>query len=632
MRAVVLTLAAALQTAAHQTWTEKLDELTAKQQFSNGKHFSALAINTGGRQFGTQVWWKEASAFQCAETAATTLPGDWGSCHAAAEQGACKSTEFSISEICCKTCCAKHGDAFDSTMEKAFGPGATCKQAGEKGYCTKNHEIKRLCCKSCEPHIAAAAEAAQNQKISDRDPHQTSTGRGIFDNKNAMAAAAFAHLKKHGKNTDLKAPTSTEGTVWWKLPNAFKCDETAATEVPKWGSCASAKAQGGCTSTEFSIKTICCKSCCTRDLSDAEMQRFFQGDTHASCSAAAKAGLCTKDHNIKTMCCKTCQGLDTPNNKPVFHTTAGGRKVEHLHFDVNPPPPLHAKTTDFAVHAKQPEAPVHASNVHSPTACKDSTPEAMEKLIGKGANCPHAKSQGACKHAQIAELCCESCGAVTKPGGALGTCSDMPDVKLKEALGTTQDVSCRHAGAQGGCVDAKVAKSCCQTCTKAASTPASTTNTCTDAPDTEMVAKFQSNDATCPDAANAGACKHAEIAKMCCASCKGPTSCKDATDAEMVAKFASNDASCPDAVKAGACKHAEIAAMCCASCKKASAPAVASPPSASPPSTTNTCTDASPSEMVAKFQSNDASCPGAARAGACKHEAIAKMCCVSCRG
>jgi hypothetical protein len=300
----------------HKSWTEKLDELTLKQQFSNGKHFSTiavtpkLAIDTGGVKFGSQVWWKEPAAYQCNEKPGTQLPGDWGSCAQAAAVNACVDTEFSIKEICCKTCCDKHGDASDMQMALAFGKGATCKGVGEAGYCTKNHEVKRMCCKSCASHIAAANKAVV--KMSDKvkkNPKGVSTGRGIFANKKAMINAALGHHLLHGDNKNLKAPPSTKGTVWWKLPSAFKCYERFDTTVPKWGTCADAVKQGGCTSTEFSIRTICCKSCCVRDMSDRHMQKMFSGDTHASCKAAAAAGLCKKDHNIKIMCCKTCQAL-----------------------------------------------------------------------------------------------------------------------------------------------------------------------------------------------------------------------------------------------------------------------------------------------------------------------------------
>ena len=44
-------------------------------------------------------------------------------------------------------------------------------------------------------------------------------------------AAALKFLKEHGKNSDHKPAPSTEGTVWWKLPSAFKCSETPATLV-----------------------------------------------------------------------------------------------------------------------------------------------------------------------------------------------------------------------------------------------------------------------------------------------------------------------------------------------------------------------------------------------------------------
>merc|ERR1711998_488394 len=208
-----------------------------------------------------------------------------------------------------------------------------------------------------------------------------------------------------------------------------------------------------------------------------------------------------------------------------------------------------------------------------------------------------------------------------KPGGALGTCSDMPDVKLKEALNVNQDVSCRHAVSQGACADAKVKALCCQSCTVAATTPAGASTTCQDVADSVMQEKFGSTEASCPDAANAGACQHAEIAGMCCASCQGRTAPAPVAPApvaqapEMVAKFESNDASCPDAAKAGACKHQAIADMCCASCKG---------------HTSTTCQDAADSAMQEKFGSNGASCSDAANAGACDHAEIADMCCASC--
>lgn len=241
------------------------------------------------------AWWKLKSAFLCRETKHTEVP-KWGTCPQAKAQGGCTSTEFSIKTICCRTCC--DGDAPNALMRRKFGKGASCKALAAKGMCTKDHDVNKMCCKTCPQYVHKAIAEEKNAPLV-----KVSDGRG-----GDRTARAKDLLKTFGKAIKVETPPDKEGKVWWKLPEAFVCHETPATEVPKWGSCAQADALGGCESTEFSIKELCCKTCCKGDAPDALLRKHF-GDDRASCKSAVEAGYCTKNHDIKNLCCKSCQDL-----------------------------------------------------------------------------------------------------------------------------------------------------------------------------------------------------------------------------------------------------------------------------------------------------------------------------------
>merc|ERR1712227_536026 len=130
-------------------------------------------------------------------------------------------------------------------MRKKFGKGASCKAAAKQGYCTMNHKVNQMCCKTCPQLVRKAIDKekkAPKVKVSD--------GR----NRSRGWKTAKKLLKTFGKAIKVETPPDTEGKVWWKLPEAMVCHETPTTEVPKWGTCANAASQGGCESTAFSIK------------------------------------------------------------------------------------------------------------------------------------------------------------------------------------------------------------------------------------------------------------------------------------------------------------------------------------------------------------------------------------------
>lgn len=453
---VALALSASVAAQASLTWTESLEV----QSLSN-------------------VWWKETSAFVCHEGPKTEVP-KWGTCKQAVAAGGCTKTDFSVREICCKSCCV--GDASDMTMVRTFGPGASCKAAGEKGYCTKNHDIKHMCCKTCPQHISAAVAAEQQKKAF--DPRKVKTGSAFEkfgegnSKSNNMMDFAKALLKKHGKNVDATTPPNTIGTVWWKLPSAFKCQETPKTVVPKWGSCPDAAAQGGCTSTDFSIQELCCRTCCLKDKSDADMQEAF--GPGASCKAAGKKGYCTKNHDIKRMCCKTCQ----QKIQDEFGEDSAWKSM----WDV-------------------PKKPAASQGV-----CGEATNAQMEQMMGvKGVSCANAKSHGACQHDAIQKVCCKTC-STAKAGGSGATsgtgvsCADVTAQEMEKTMGQ-KGVSCRDAARQGACKHDKIKSMCCKSCMcKADATVAA-------------MEKAFAKGANCPHAAENGACKNPKIKAMCCKSC-----------------------------------------------------------------------------------------------------------------
>jgi hypothetical protein len=251
----------------------------------------------------------------------------------------------------------------------------------------------------------------------------------------------------------------------------------------------------------------------------------------------------------------------------------------------------------------------------------------MEKIIGKaGASCAEAAKVGACKHDAVAKMCCSSCKNPPKP-----VCKDA-SAEVMAAKMERPGANCADAVKIGACKHKVIADMCCESC-RSASPPAAS---CKDTDAAILATKMKIPGASCPDAASKGACKHKAISDMCCESCKphdGPApapsppiadpSCKDTSAAQMEKMMKKEGASCPHAASVGACKHDEIKKICCESCKGKFAPAA---PPAGPP----VCIDASAQEMALAFAPG-ASCPGAAVEGACSKPTVAKMCCQSCK-
>jgi hypothetical protein len=293
-----------------------------------------------------------------------------------------------------------------------------------------------MCCKTCPDHVAKAV-AADKAKKAKFDPRKVSTG-GMMSPADRIKAA-MGMLKKHGKNKDLTKKghfaKSTEGTVWWKLPSAFKCQETVNTQVPKWGSCPDAAAQGGCTSTEFSIQEICCRTCCVKDASDAMMARAF--GPGASCAESVKKGYCTKNHDIKRMCCKSCQ--------------------EHIQ-------------DEFAGEKKQVK----------PAVCKDATASEMEGMLqSPGVSCSGAAKHGACKYEKIRQVCCETCSLAEsfsiqahelKTKAKQPQCTDVTNQEMEKIMGK-KGVSCLQASRNPACRHKEILDMCCASCKKCESDP-----------------------------------------------------------------------------------------------------------------------------------------------------------------
>ena len=159
---------------------------------------------------------------------------------------------------------------------------------------------------------------------------------------------------------------------------------------------------------------------------------------------------------------------------------------------------------------------------------------------GSGANCVNAARQGACASKMIQDNCCASCGGVVPAtatsAGGVPSCKDATAPEMEKKL-NKKGVSCPHAAQQGACTIASIKNMCCESCSEQSSANG---GNCIETPQAELEALLKKKGVSCPGAAAAGACKHDQIAELCCGSCRANSNVahmarcvKDATDSEL---------------------------------------------------------------------------------------------------